>query len=100
MNLTRLACIIGLSLTSICLAETPSVLAPTPPAPEKPTSILQGRPDANVSTDEALGEEFRGLAAGVAFRPPVGGTEIKPAIGSDDIVQFQSEKPRWSLKVS
>jgi hypothetical protein len=98
MNLSKLACICSLALASIGLAETPAAPA-EPPAPT-PTPILQGRPDAHVVNDEALGTEFRSLAAGIAFKPPANGKEVRRAIGGDEIVQFVYEKEKWQLKVS
>src|SRR5262249_3887683 len=91
-------CICSLALARFTFAEAPA--APAEPAAPAPTPILQGRPDAHVVNDEALGEEFRSLAAGIAFKPPANGKEIRHAIGGDEIVQFNYEKEKWQLKVS
>src|SRR5256714_11053917 len=98
MNLSKLACICSLALASIGFAETPA--APAEPAPEKPTSILQGRPDAHVVNDEALGPEFRSLAAGIAFKPPANGREIRRAIGGGEDVSFRFDKGKKQPKNS
>jgi len=95
MNITRLAGIVALSVASICFAETPAA-----PQDEKPTPILQGRPDAHVVNDEALGAEFRSIAAGIAFKPPAGGTEIRRQVGGDQVVQFDYPTQHWQLKVT
>jgi hypothetical protein len=79
---------------SMALAADPA------PVQDKPTAILQGRPDAKVLTDDQLGPEFRSLAAGIAFRPPISGKEIRRAVSGDEVVQYVYEKEKWQLKVT
>jgi hypothetical protein len=95
MKLLKLGCVFALGLARSALAEDAA-----PPAPPTPAPVLQGRPDAHVVNDDALGPEFRSLAAGIALRPPAGGKEFRRGVGADDVVQFNYEKQSWQLKVS